>query len=129
MNTYFIRHTSVDVAPGVCYGRSDVPLSDTFEEEASRTLEQIKDIKFDKVYTSPLSRSVKLATYCGFPKAEQEPRIMELDFGDWEMQKFDDIKDHNLEKWYKDFLDIKPAGGESYQDMAARVASFKTELR
>ena len=49
MNTYFIRHTSVDVAPGVCYGRSDVPLSDTFEEEASRTLEQIKDIKFDKV--------------------------------------------------------------------------------
>ena len=129
MNTYFIRHTSVDVAPGVCYGRSDVPLSDTFEEEASRTLEQIKDIKFDKVYTSPLSRSVKLATYCGFPKAEQEPRIMELDFGDWEMKKFDDIKDLNLEKWYKDYLDIKPAGGESYQDMAARVASFITELR
>ena len=54
---------------------------------------------------------------------------MELDFGDWEMQKFDDIKDLNLEKWYKDYLNIKPAGGESYQDMAARVASFITELR
>lgn len=129
MKVYFIRHTSVKVAEGVCYGRSDVPLNDSFEEEAAETLAEIKNINFDKVYTSPLGRAVKLATYCGFPKAEQDPRLMELDFGDWEMQKFDDIKEIDHETWFKDYLKIKPTNGESYQDMAARVASFITELR
>ena len=35
MEVTFIRHTSVDVPPGVCYGQSDVPLRDSFEQEAS----------------------------------------------------------------------------------------------
>ena len=32
-----IRHTSVDVPPGVCYGQTDVPLKDTFVQEAAVT--------------------------------------------------------------------------------------------
>ena len=34
MNIYLIRHTSVDVPKGLCYGQSDVPLRPTFEIEA-----------------------------------------------------------------------------------------------
>ena len=29
MEVILIRHTSVDVPPGTCYGHSDVPLKDT----------------------------------------------------------------------------------------------------
>ena len=32
MVVYLIRHTSVDVPQGVCYGQTDVPLNPTFEE-------------------------------------------------------------------------------------------------
>ncbi len=33
MEVILIRHTSVDVPPGVCYGQTDVPLKPTFEQE------------------------------------------------------------------------------------------------
>ena len=52
MNVYLIRHTSVAVPQGTCYGQSDVPVKDSFEEEATAVLRQIKDIRFDKVYCS-----------------------------------------------------------------------------
>ena len=71
MEVILIRHTSVDVPPGVCYGQTDVPLKPTFEQEAAVTQENLKAfLPFDHVYTSPLTRCVRLATYCGYPDAE-----------------------------------------------------------
>lgn len=39
MEVILIRHTSVDVPPGMCYGQTDVPLKPTFETEAAVTAE------------------------------------------------------------------------------------------
>lgn len=79
MEVILIRHTSVDVPPGVCYGQTDVPLKPTFEQEAAVTQENLKAfLPFDHVYTSPLTRCVRLATYCGYPDAERDKRIMEI---------------------------------------------------
>ena len=90
MEVILIRHTSVDVPPGVCYGQTDVPLKPTFEQEAAVTQENLKAfLPFDHVYTSPLTRCVRLATYCGYPDAERDKRIMEINFGSWEMKPFD----------------------------------------
>ncbi len=74
MNIYLIRHTSVDVPKGLCYGQSDVPLRPTFEIEAAVTKAKIESIHFDMAYTSPLSRCTRLAQYCGFemPSVTQE---------------------------------------------------------
>ena len=56
MEVILIRHTSVDVPPGVCYGQTDVPLKPTFEAEAAVTAENLKAyLPFDHVYTSPLT--------------------------------------------------------------------------
>ena len=43
MEVILIRHTSVDVPPGVCYGQTDVPLKPTFEAEAAVTAENLKN--------------------------------------------------------------------------------------
>ena len=107
MEIYLIRHTSVDVPKGLCYGQSDVPLRPTFEIEAAVTKAKIESIHFDMAYTSPLSRCTRLAQYCGFGDAIRDPRILELNFGDWEMQYFDKIKDPNLQCWYDDYLNVK----------------------
>ena len=56
MNIYLIRHTSVDVPKGLCYGQSDVPLRPTFEIEAAVTKAKIESIHFDMAYTSPLTQ-------------------------------------------------------------------------
>lgn len=134
MEVIFIRHTSVDVPPGVCYGQSDVPLRASFEQEAAATSENLKSYRpegqaFDHVYTSPLSRCVRLAAYCGYPDAERDNRIMEINFGDWEMKKFDEITDPRLKEWYADYMNVRATNGESFAAQYQRVANFLDELR
>ena len=130
MDVILIRHTSVDVAPGTCYGQSDVPLRSSFEEEAAATREALQRYApFDAVFTSPLSRCTRLAGYCGYGNAKRDRRILEINFGDWEMQRFDDISDRRLQEWYDDYLNTAATHGESFHMQYERVADFLNELK
>lgn len=124
-----IRHTSVEVARGTCYGWTDVPVSAHFEEEAEACKRQLEGVHFDRVYTSPLTRAKKLATYCGWPNAIEEPRMKEMHMGDWEMQRFDEITDPQLREYYDNYLDSPTRNGESFRDLYARVTAFIEELK
>lgn len=129
MEIYLIRHTSVDVPPQTCYGQTDVPLKESFEQEAAEVMQNLTGVTFDKVFTSPLTRCVRLADYCGYDYAERDARIMEMDFGEWEMKHYDEIRDPRLQEWYKDFMKVTVPGGESFKDQFSRVAEFFDELR
>lgn len=129
MEILLIRHTSVDVPPGVCYGQSDVPLRSSFPEEAEAVRRQIAGIPFDRVFTSPLSRCRRLAAFCGYADAECDERLLELNFGAWEMRPFDAIDDPRLQEWYADWLEVPATGGESFRDQRRRVADFLDGLR
>jgi len=110
------------------YGHTDVPLKDTFEQEAAETLKNLQGT-FDHVYCSPLTRCVKLATYCGYADAERDERIKELNFGEWEMKPFDLQHDPRMKEWFHDFLNIAPTGGESFMQQYRRVAAFLEEVK
>lgn len=130
MEVILIRHTAVDVPQGTCYGQTDVPLKPTFEADAAATKAALEAYEpFDCAFTSPLSRCTRLADFCGYPGAERDARLMEIDFGEWEMKKFDDITDARLQEYYNDFLHTPPTGGESFMDMYVRVKEFLEELR
>lgn len=134
MELLLIRHTSVDVPPGICYGQTDVPLKPSFEQEASITLTNLKAYlpageSFDHVYTSPLSRCTRLAAYCGFADAERDSRLLEINFGKWEMQPFETNGDPRLQEWYADYLNVAATGGESFAMQYQRVGDFLRELR
>lgn len=129
MQLTIIRHTSVDVEPGVCYGNTDVALRPTFPEEAERVRTQLEGMTFDKVFTSPLSRCTRLAGYCGYPDAIRDERIKEMNFGDWEMRRFDEITDPHLSEWYADYINEKTTGGESFADMRERIKDFIRDLK
>ncbi len=129
MRLTLIRHTSVDVAPGTCYGQTDVPVRSTFAEEAALTRQALAGKRFDKVYMSPLTRCVKLATYCGYGDAECDRRLLELNFGEWEMLRFEEITDPRLQLWYEDYEHVPATGGESFAQQYLRVAAFLDELR
>ena len=128
MKLYFIRHTSVNVPKGTCYGHTNVRVNKTFPEEADIVRNKIKEIAFDAVFTSPLSRCVQLTYHCGFESAIVDHRLKELNFGDWEMQKWDDIKDPNLQNWFDDWQNIPATNGESLGDMYRRFSEFIYEL-
>ena len=131
MKIVLVRHTSVDVSKEVCYGYTDVPLKETFEEEATvvgRNLEAM-GIAFDAVFCSPLSRCRKLAAFCGY-SAVDDSRLMELNFGDFEMMTFDDIyKDPRSKSFYEDFFNNRVPNGESFGDQLQRVRSFLEQLK
>ena len=46
MKVYIVRHTSVDVPFGTCYGQTDVPLKSSFEEEARAVKSEIDGVRF-----------------------------------------------------------------------------------
>ncbi|MDO9152608.1 MAG: alpha-ribazole phosphatase family protein, partial [Paludibacter sp.] len=128
MEITLIRHTSVNVDLGICYGQSDVEVSSNFETEAKRVAELLKDEKYDAVFCSPLSRCTILANFCGFSNPILDERLMELNFGDWEMKAWNDINDPQLRRWYSGWINEIPTNGESFKEQILRVSNFIFEL-
>ena len=124
MKITLIRHTRVAVETGICYGWSDVGVAPSFETEASRVKENISNERFDIVYSSPLSRCRKLAAFCGFHEPILDDRLKELNFGEWEMKKWDDLTDSRLELWYKDWIHLPAGGGKAMKISAAVSLNF-----
>ena len=130
MDLILIRHTAPDVQKGTCYGWSDVDVAPTFITEAECTLQKLREyFPIDKAFTSPLQRAAKLAAFCGFPNAEKEERLKEMNMGEWEMQLYDNIKDPALQHWYEDYMNLPATGGESFPMLYSRVESFLNELK
>lgn len=123
-----MRHTSVAIEKGVCYGQLDVDLKDTFEQEAQAIVDQLPN-DFDVVISSPLSRCTKLAQTFSQKEIQQDARLMEVNFGAWEGMPWDDIDPSQLNKWMADFVDERPPQGESASDLYRRVADFMDALR
>ena len=127
MKLTIIRHTSVDVPVGVCYGFSDVPLNPSFESEAAIVKEHLSG-SFDKIISSPLSRCTLLADYCSFLNPELDSRIKELNFGDWEMKSWMEIDKTEAAAWFADWLNYPAKNGESYAIMQKRVNAFMDDI-
>lgn len=129
-HVYLIRHTAVDVPAGFAYGQTDVALKPSFEREAAQVKSRLAGLTFDQVWTSPLSRCVRLATYCGYPDALREPRLKEIHFGEWEMKSWEEISaDPRSAAWFDDWRRVPTPGGESFDEQYRRVGAFLDELR
>lgn len=130
MEVVLVRHTSVDVPRGTCYGQTDVPVRDTFEQEARATLAELQQhMPFDQAYTSPLTRARKLAAFCGYADALCDNRLMEMNMGEWEMQRYEEIQDPRIKEWYADYMHQPTTGGERFPQLYHRVTSFLDELK
>ena len=123
-----VRHTRVGSDLALCYGQSDVPLADTFPEEWAAAAARLGDLsRFTKVYSSPLSRCLLFAKEY-FGQVETDPRLMEINFGDWEGKPWAEIfASPEGKAWFADYLRQKAPGGESYPEMVARVRAFYEE--
>jgi alpha-ribazole phosphatase len=129
MEVYLIRHTTVDIKPGLCYGQTDVPLATSFETEAKAVRQKLAQPDDFIVYSSPLSRCRKLAEFLHAGTIRMDQRLMEMHFGIWEQQRWDDIDDKLLKTWMADFVNQQCSDGESYRDVFERVVMFWNELR
>jgi len=123
MEIYLIRHTTPAVERGICYGQTDIDVTATFEEEAAAIKKHISS-SIQKVYSSPLQRCTKLAGYL-FPshQIQLHPHLMEVNCGEWEMKKWNDIPIEISNAWMQDFVNNPFPRGENYVQLHNRVVS------
>lgn len=122
LELYLVRHTSVDAPSGTCYGQTDVPLAASFVHEAEEVRRALDGVRFDAVLSSPLSRCTRLADSCGYTTYHTDPRLMEMDFGDWENRLWDDITDPHLQRWFDSWATERTTNGESFADVCHRAS-------
>lgn len=126
MEIYLIRHTTPDIEKGICYGQSDIPLKESFPLEAENILKFLPE-NFDKVYASPLKRCTQLANLID-DKYITDKRLMELNFGTWELKNWEDISKPEIQPWYDDWVKVPTNKGESYRELQSRALSFIEEI-
>lgn len=123
MEVYVIRHTQVALGKDTCYGQTDVPLADTFLQEVAQFSRQLST-DFDAVYCSPLQRCKDLAKALAFENVLFDSCLMEMNFGDWENQKWNEINQDELNHWMADFINVRTPNGENLTDLFKRVQLF-----
>ena len=84
-----------------------------------------------KIVTSPLSRCVQTAALLGAPYAPREPRIIEMDWGEWEGRTLSELRQElgvSMAENEARGLDFRPPGGESPREVAGRIKPWLREI-
>lgn len=126
MEVYLIRHTTPAVAKGFIYGRTDVALAQTYEQEKEVIIKQLPR-KIDAVFSSPSTRCTILAAAISTTYITDEA-LYELNFGDWEGKTWDTINREESNSWMHDFVSRCPPHGETMLQMECRVLHFWNRL-
>ena len=135
MKLYLLRHGETDWnKKGFFQGQTDIPLNDAGRELAVLTRSNMPEVKFDRVYCSPLCRAVETAEIFlkgRFPLEEirRDERIKEFSFGNQEGASIEQAKNDTSHPmynmlWHPELYVPAPGGGESFQQLAARAAGF-----
>ena len=127
MRLHLVRHLAPLVDHGVCYGRTDLATDPAAQLQALASLRAALPMTAP-IYTSPLQRCLHLAEALGGATLHVDKRLVELDFGCWEMQPWEAIARADIDAWADDVAHYRPGGGESVADMAARIASFYADI-
>lgn len=131
MDLVLIRHPAVAVEAGVCYGQSDVPLAEAADAGAASIAARLVALGVrapQRIETSPLMRCASVARVLaqshGGLTSHEDVRLAEMDFGAWEMQRWDAIERAQIDAWAADFEHARTHGGESVAQFDARVSAW-----
>lgn len=122
MALILVRHTRPEGTDGLCYGRLEVPLATSFEEEAHALDACLPPV--DRLITSPASRCRRLADWLGARRGlvpVVDHRFQEMDFGRWEGRLWSEIPEGEINTWAEHFFEGRPHGGETVSELADRV--------
>lgn len=122
MDLTLLRHPPPDVAPGTCYGATDLPLRRFWQARAAALAVSLPRARC--VVASPLGRcralAARIALLRGLP-LRVDPRWREMDFGAWEGRPWNAIPRAELDAWAADFHTFADHGGESVAALERRV--------
>lgn len=126
MDVIFVRHGETEENKSGVYGSPDTSLSEVGREQICKTKKIVGNIAFDKVYISPLKRTIETSKLLGL-RGILEPRIKEINFGIFEGKTYEEIKKDYPEEtnaWTNDYINHRIPDGESLMDLYERTSNF-----
>jgi alpha-ribazole phosphatase len=123
-----VRHGETDWnREGRYQGQADPPLNEHGRAQARALADQLAGQSFEAIYSSDLQRAVEtariVARQYGLP-VRQDRRLREIDQGEWEGVRVDEITARYPQLWaarQRDPLHTRPPAGETPLEVAARV--------
>ncbi len=121
------RHPRPEGAVGRCIGQTDLPVD---PRRAKRLAHHIRRRARRQgwpaeIWTSPLRRSADVGRWLrrwGWHH-RIDPLLQEMDFGAWDGRFWSDLTAEDFARWDADFVNHAPGGGESVQQLRARVCA------
>ncbi len=122
-----IRHGETDWnKEGRFQGQIDIPLNDNGKRQAKQASEFLKEINFNKAYSSSMMRpfeTAKIILGKNNLKINRIDKLVEISHGLWEGKLENEIKDkwpNLLEDWHNNPESVIMPEGESIKDVALR---------
>lgn len=126
MKLWLLRHARVTLDAGLCYGATDVPADTALTQVAAEAAAALLPQGLP-VWVSGLGRAQQLAHALqavrpDLPTPLTDVRLNEMDFGRWELQRWDAVPRAAFDTWMADFAHHRFGGAESTQQVIDRVA-------
>lgn len=125
-----IRHGESEDNIQRIFSRDDTKLTEKGIEQIEETKELLKKFKYDRVYYSPLKRTVETLGILGLTGIE-EIKIREINFGIFTGKTFEEISEiypDETKSWLGDTQQYIIPQGESLLDVYNRVKRFLEEI-
>jgi broad specificity phosphatase PhoE len=111
----------------------DISINDAGRRQADALRRRLTGVEFERVITSPLFRARETTEIVVGRNAsiDVDPRLKEMDYGAWEGRTYaelDEFDGANRRAWLDHPDELRCPGGESGNDVAARVESFLGDL-
>lgn len=127
MKLWLIRHLPPAVLPGICYGKTDLPLQTALKDQWNSVENLKRELPEVPVFSSPLVRCAELARVLSDAPV-MDDRLAELDFGAWEMQAWEDIGPAALDAWAQNVAGFRPPQGETGYELQNRALAWLQEV-
>lgn len=118
--------TTLDNEKHLSSGHFDVELSELGKKQAKELRQRYKDLKFDAIFCSDLSRSYKTAQIAfgdKFPIV-RDIRLRECDYGDLTQHPSEEVDAEKIKRVSEPF-----PNGESYEQTSVKMKDFIDDLR
>ncbi len=127
-----VRHGETEAnRAGLLLGRADPPLNERGRQQADALATALRREPDPLIIASPLARAqetaARIAAATG-ASLETDPRLIELDYGEWDERRLNDVPPDVASRWRADPT-FAPPGGESLAELRARVAPCEVSLR
>ena len=130
---FFVRHGETDAnLYNKIQGQTDVPLNESGLKQAELIGKRLKDVHFDFIYSSDLSRAAVTArNIAGTREVLYTEQLREWNLGHWQGKYLKDISLMHQDEYALFKLrdtSFRPSGGESTLELSIRAKNFMKQI-